>query len=289
MSNDDTLGSPVALSEIPDRGAVDAVIDLATSAAGPNALEEGQVYAVAVPAGATVQIVDRDLDAYRDHPRQTKGRFTVRTADSLAAYLSKHELPQSELWADLETSRITAVIDAHQGADQPAGWAQHRAVLQLVHTPAWLAWAGINGKLLPQVEFSEFIEQRTIDFVDPAGADVLELAQSFQAARAGRFESSQRLNSGETNLVWKEDVQATAGKSGNIAIPDVLELALIPYEGGAAYRVRARLRYRLNNGALALGVVLERPEDVLRDAFDEVVSTLVGHTAAPIYAGAAPA
>lgn len=288
-TNDDTLGSTVDLSEIPTDRGIDSVIDLATAAAGPYALEEGGVYAVAVPAGAVVQVIDRDLDEYQAHPRQTKGTFRLRTADSLAAYLAKHELPQTELWADLDSSRITAVIDAHQGADLPAGFAQHRAVLQLVHTPAWTAWAGINGKLLPQVEFSEFIEQRTIDFVDPAGADVLELAQSFQSARSGRFESSQRLNSGETNLVWKEDVQATAGKSGNIAIPDVLELALVPYEGGAAYKVRARLRYRITNGALHLGVVLERPEDVLRDAFSSVVDALGVRTSSPIYAGTAPA
>lgn len=289
MSNDETLTSSVALAEIPDRGAVDAIIDLATAASHPVELEDGAVYAVAVPAGAQVQVVDRDLDAYRDHPRQTKGQFRFRTADSLAAYLAKHELPQTELWADLDTSRVTAVIDAHQGAHAPAGFGYHRAILQLVHTPAWTAWAGINGRLLGQVEFSEFIEQRTIDFVDPAGADVLELAQSFQAARSGRFESSQRLNSGETNLVWKEDVQATAGKSGSIAIPDVLELALVPYEGGAAYKVRARLRYRISGGSLQLGVVLERPEDVLRDAFDTVVADLDGFTGAPIFAGTAPA
>ncbi len=288
-SNDDTLGSPIALSEIPDRGGVDAVIDLATAAAGPFALTEGEVFAVAVPAGATVQVLDRDLDEYREHPRQTKGQFRLRTAGSLVDYLSKHELPQTEIWADLDTSRITAVIDAHQGAGQPAGFGHHRAILQLVHTPAWTAWDGINGRLLSQVEFSEFIEQRTIDFVDPAGADVLELAQSFQAARSGRFESSQRLNSGETNLVWKEDVQATAGKSGSIAIPDILELALVPYEGGAAYKVRARLRYRISSGALQLGVVLERPEDVLRDAFNTVVGDLVNETNAPIFSGTAPA
>lgn len=268
---------------------ISAVIDLATASAGPHELTDGQVYAVAVPAGARVDVIDRDLDIYRDHPRRTTGRYTVRTSASLIDYLAKHALDETELWADLDRSSVTAVVNAHQGADKPAGWADHRIALQLQHTPAWASWAAIDGRMLAQVDFAEFIEQRTVDFVTPAGADVLELAQSFQAARTGRFESSQRLSSGETNLVWKEDVAATAGKSGQIAIPDVLELALIPFEGGTAYKVRARLRYRMTNGALTLGVALERPEDVLRDAFDQVVADIGGAVAAPIFAGPAPA
>jgi uncharacterized protein YfdQ (DUF2303 family) len=265
------------------------VIDLALTATEPHPLEEGSVYAVAVPPNARVEVLDRDLDKYRTHPRRARGRYTVRTAASLIEYLAKHSLPQTELWADVDAGSITAVINAHSGADAPAGWEDHRAVLQLVHTPAWLAWSGISGKLLRQVEFAEFIEQRTVDFTNPSGADVLELAQSFQAARAGRFESSQRLSSGETNLVWTQEVQAAAGKSGQIAIPDVLELALIPFQGGPAYKVTARLRYRMDSGALLLGVVLERPEDVIRDAFDAIVAEVDEAVDQAIFAGNAPA
>lgn len=284
---DQTLSSTTSDLVHDDRG-ITAVIDLATQAAGPHALKKGQRYAVAVPAGAQVQVIDLDLDEFRETPRRVKGRYTVITHESLLKYLDKHSLTSTELWADLDNLRVTAVINAHQGAGDPAGWEDHRAVLQLTKTPAWQAWAGINGKLLPQVDFAEFIEQRLVDFVTPDGATVLELAQSFQASKAGRFESSQRLSSGETNLVWKEDVQATAGKSGRIAIPDVLELALIPFHGGAAYKVRARLRYRINDGRLVLGVTLERPEDVLRDAFDEVVKVIAeGVPDLPIYAGPA--
>lgn len=276
-------------TDVNDRPGIEAVIDLAVASAGPHELTDGQVYAVAVPAGARVEVIDRDLDLYRDHPRRAQGTFTVRTSASLIDYLDKHALTQTEMWADLDRSRITAIIDAHEGASLPAGWSGHRIALQLQHTPAWTAWTGIDGRMLAQVDFAEFIEQRTVDFVTPAGADVLELAQSFQAARTGRFESSQRLSSGETNLVWKEDVAATAGKSGQIAIPDVLELALIPFEGCTAYKVRARLRYRMTNGTLTLGVALERPEDVLRDAFDQVVADVDANTTARIYAGPAPA
>ena len=284
----ETHDSGIELSTIEDRAGVTAVIDLATAAAGPHELVDGQVYAVTVPAGASVTVIDRDLDQYRDHPRRATGRFTVRTVASLVAYLEKHSLPETELWANQDTVSVQAVINAHQGTDSDAGWSDHRVTLQLKKTPAWLAWEGISGKLMSQVDFAEFIEQRTVDFTSPAGADVLELAQSFQAAKSGRFESSQRLSSGETTLVYVEDVTAAAGKKGNIAIPDIIELALIPFEGGDAYKVRARFRYRLDGGRLLLGVVLERPEDVLKDAFDQVVATIDASTQHPIFAGLTP-
>jgi len=266
---------------------VQAVIDTAIESTRPVELIEGQVYAVTVPAGARVEVLDRDLDIYRATPRRTTGRYTVRTSASLIDYLDKHALPETELWANLDAVSITAVINAHQGANEPAGWGDHRITLALKKTPAWEAWERIDGKLLGQVEFSEFIEQRTVDFVTPAGAEVLELAQSFQAAKSGRFESSQRLATGETTLIYVEETTAAAGKKGNIAIPDAFDLALIPFEGGTAYKVRARFRYRMDGGQLRLGVALERPEDVLRDAFDQVVADIGTQISAPIYAGPA--
>lgn len=265
-----------------------ALIDVAIASTDLTPLEPGTIHAVAVPQGGRVEVIDLDKDEYRDHPRRKTGRYTVRTAESLLEYLHKHALEHTELWSDVDSASITAVIDAHQGAGEPAGWEDHRATLQLLHSDEWKLWTGIDGKLLPQIEFAEFIEQRTVDFVAPDGATILELAQSFQATRGGRFESSQRLTSGETTLVYKDDVSATAGKSGQIAIPDVVDLALRPFHGHEAFKVRARFRYRLDGGALRLGFALERPRDVVQAAFDSVVDVVAKSTAAPIFTGTAP-
>lgn len=291
-SNDDqTITNPVGFRDDADAGflatdhGIAAVIDLATSAAGPVELDEGKVFAVAVPAGAEVKIIDRDRDEYRDRPRHKAGTFTFATADSLIAYLYKHELPDTELWADIDAATITAVIDAH-GSVVP-GWARHRAILKLQHTPAWKAWSSLDGKMLSQVEFAEFIEQRTIDFQSPSGATVLELAQSFQASSTGSFESSKRLASGETTLEYREEINATAGTKRQLTIPDHFDLALVPFEGGAAYKVKAAFRYRIAGGNLRLGFQIERPEDVLRDAFESVIQVIEdsADTGAPIFRG----
>lgn len=267
-----------------DRG-IAAIIDLATAAVGPIELDEGKVYAVAVPAGAEVKVIDRDLDEYRTHPRRKTGTYTLRTVDSLIDYLGKHEQPDSELWADIDSGTVTAVIDAHGSV--VAGWGKHRAVLKLVHTPAWLAWAELDGKMVDQATFAGFIEQRTIDCITPNGATVLELAQSFQASKSGAFESSKRLKSGETTLEYREEINATAGTKKQITIPDDLDLQLMPYEGGAMYKVRAKFRFRIDGGQLRLGFKLERPEDVLSSAFDSVLQSIEDSSvvAAPIFRG----
>lgn len=291
MSTPDPLPAPAGLNDYLSASAgneTQAVIDVAVASAELTPLAPGSIHAIAVPAGGRVEVIDLDKDEYREHPRRIEGRYTLRTAESLLEYLHKHALPETELWADVDSASVTAVIDAHRGAGEPAGWSAHRATLQLLHSDEWKLWTGIDGKLLPQIEFAEFIEQRTIDFVSPDGATILELAQSFQATRGGRFESSQRLTSGATTLVYKDDVSATAGKSGQIAIPDVVDLALRPFHGHEAFKVRARFRYRLDGGALRLGFALERPRDVVQAAFDSVVDVVANSTEAPIYIGTAP-
>lgn len=139
------------------------------------------------------------------------------------------------------------------------------------HTPAWKRWAAYDGRLLGQSDFAEHIEASLPDVRVPSGADLLELAQSFQANTSVRFESSRDLGSGERQLVYREQVEAGAGRAGNITIPKQFELGLAPYEGSGLYQVSARLRYRITEGRLHLGYVLDRPEDVLRAAFDDVL------------------
>jgi uncharacterized protein YfdQ (DUF2303 family) len=125
---------------------------------------------------------------------------------------------------------------------------------------------------MPQLEFAEFIEDHLPNFVTPSAADMLELAQTFQATTKVDFASSQRVKSGETQLTYAEQQTATAGKKGNLSIPDTFEIALQPFENGPAYKVQARFRYRIHNGALTLGYRLTRPQDVRREAFNEVVT-----------------
>ena len=136
-----------------------------------------------------------------------------------------------------------------------------------------------------QADFAEHIEDRVADIIDPTAAEMLELAQSVKVTIMGRFESSKRAKSGETTLQYVEDHNATAGRKGQLAIPDSFSLAIPVFEGRDPYRVTCRFRYRIQDGALLLGYVIDRPEDVLRMAVVEVVDEVREGWDGPLFVG----
>lgn len=260
-------------------------IEAGVAMSSPHPIGDGnRFYAVILP-GQTPHVIDieKHRDTYLDRPRRKTGTTTVHDADSFITYVAKHGLPNTEIYADVTTSRLVAVINAHDQAfvdsasEGDAGWGDHRLVLQLHKTPAWTAWAKLDRNLLSQVAFAEHVEERLVDFRSPPGADMLEVAQTFQATRSAAFESSHRLSNGQVQIGYREELDAKAGKKGQVAVPTDFALQLVPYEGGQAYKVDARFRYRLADGALTVGYLLTRPDDILRAAFlDEVTAIAVG-------------
>lgn len=254
-----------------------AVAEVALHAARPVKLAQDGTYAYLVPEGSHVKVVDGPVE----EPRPVRKRGTVQLLDavSFAAYFLKHQQgEQSELYADPNTPGCVVLINGHGGAPDDTGYGDHRAVLVFRHTPAWKRWAQYDGRLLGQVDFAEHIEASIPDIRVPTGAELLELAQSFQANTKVRFESSRDLGSGQRQLVYREEVEAGAGPLGNVTVPKQFELGLAPYEGAGLYQVTARLRYRISEGRLQLGYVLDRPEDVLRAAFDDVLKQVQDET-----------
>lgn len=245
--------------------------ELAQQAQDPFQLEAGNVYVVPAEGGATRVL---DTDAYGASPRRATAERTVTDAASFVGYLKKHGTESTEVWADTPGSTVVAVIDAHEGADRPAGWEGHKLRLSLEKSKPWLAWVESDGRWFDQLEFADFIEERASDVKEPASAVLLELAQSFQAKRNVDFESSERMQDGQTQLEYKETIAAKAGQKGSIVIPDELLLVLKPYVGAPSYHVFARFRYRLNGAVLKLGYVLLRPQEILDAAFADIVDAI---------------
>ena len=267
------------------------VEQLTREAVAPLEIEPGLYLAPDAETGSHVIDVRDQIQHTKGHPLRKTGDVTLTQHDSFTAYLAKHALPETELWADIDKDRVVAVINAHGPAsgdpddEGTAGWGDHRATLQLVTTPDWRAWVDNDGKLMAQVDFAEFVEQHLPNFVRPTAADMLELAQTIKGSTKVSWEAGKRVKSGETTLEYREDVSATAGKKGSVEIPDTIDLALQVYEAGAAYRVTARFRYRMSAGGLTLGYVLERAADVKRDAFSGVVNTVASDSGRDVWHG----
>lgn len=266
------------------------IIMTALDSADPVEVKAGKLYSVNTATGH--KLIDLDLDKYLERPRRKQGTQQLHDAESFVQYVTKHALPQTEVFADESECTVVAVINADtgnnvKGVENDAGWGDHRAMFQVQTTEAWRAWMLHNGKMMTQTEFAEHIEDRSVDIVKPSGADMLELAQSITGTVGVTFESSKQLSTGEKQLVYKETVAAKAGQAGRLDIPGVIELAIVPWQGAAAYKVTARFRFRIHGGNLLLSYALERPEDVVHAAFADVVSMVAGDLDVPVLMGAA--
>lgn len=261
-----------------------AIADLAFDAATPEQLESGQVYSYIVPAGA--QQVEIDTEHLLDAPRRTTGIAHLHDGASLANYVNRFGV--TSIYADAPNARITAVVNGP--TEDETGWGDHRAVLQLTHTPEWKRWVARSGTMGKLIDLAELIEDRIIDIVNPDGATMLELAQSFEATSTARFKRGERLTSGERQFAYEETIEAKAGRKGALTIPERFELVLAPFVGEDPISLTARLRYRVNDGDLKIGYVIDRIDDVLRDAFVEAVGNINSLTDSnvAIYYGTAP-
>lgn len=248
-----------------------AVAELAILAAQPAEVMVGETYTVPDGKGG-VKVID--TDAYAEHPRHKTGSRTVTDAASFVAYVNRHVLPGTEVFAHTSTSSVVAVIDSHDETGGYFGWQKHRLSLVLEKSKPWLAWEKADGHLFAQDEFADFLDDQWSDVIDPAPAVLVDIATTFHAKTNVEFNGGVRLDSGDVKLTFEEKTAAKAGQKGDIEIPKKIQLALRPYIGGPVYSVWAHFRYRLRGGSVLLGFKLERPENVLEAAFADIVTEI---------------
>ena len=273
------------MTELTEQAAV-VVRDLAFESQKPAELEPGSIYGWLT--NGQVHKIDLTGDEYRDYPQRKTGIVTVRNAASFAHYWEKHSEAASDLFADLDAATFTAVLDAHGEEPDDARWGQHRVILQLQQTLPWKTWVSNDRAMMPQQAFAEFLEDNARDIAaggKVTAADLLEVAQHFQAHTKVNFTQGQRLATGQTQLTYTEEIQAKAGQRGTIEIPAEFELAIVPFEDCAPRKVRARFRYRLANGELRLGYFLDDPARTAREACEEIATNLAAQLSVTVMHG----
>lgn len=262
----------------------DALIETAVAGVDPNPLEPGKVYGYKFRDH--VHTVDLTGDTYRDFPKRKRGQVVVDDVAAFAQYYAKHADEASEVYADIDHGTITAILDAHKA--DGARWAEHRLILQLRHTEQWKTWAGLNRKFMPQQEFAEFLEDNLVD-IAPGGpvdaATLLEIAANFQAKQKVTYSSGTVLASGDIKLNYQEETDASGGAKGTFQIPKTFLLGLAPFDDTDPYKITARFRYRIQHSKLAMGYILDRPQDVVRDAVKNVVAKVEEATSIKVMRG----
>lgn len=256
----------------------------------PKPLKAGDVVSIIVPQSAERAQVD--LEFLLDTPTRKRGKVALHTPESFSDFVNRHKDEASTtVYANKDHHGFVAVLnDAESAIDGDVGaeWADHRAQLTLRLTPEWKFWADHDGELMSQGDFATLIEDGQGEVREPDAATLLELAMTFQAHTNVKFRQATVLQSGQRQLTYEEHTEASAGRDGKIVIPQEFLLGLAPFEGTALYALRARLRYRIGDGKLAIGYQLVRPHEVLDEAFGESLKTIKAATDVPCFMGEPP-
>ena len=255
---------------------VQAVIDTAKKAAEPVVLFKNDRFAdVYVPsARGDGEIKRLDLEATLETPLRKRGKIQVFDAASLNMIIADNsDAGDISIYLDRNPIKpaIVAVLNGH-GKSGP-GWGDFRASIEFRPTPQWVKWQGIDGKMVPQAAFAEFIEDNLDDIAAPPKADFLEIVTYLQATRAVDFKSGLRLSSGAIQFQNLESIDAKVG-AGSIAVPEQFTLGIVPMFGSPAYSIPVRFRYRLQEGRLTLGVKLQRVESLMETLINDVVAKI---------------
>jgi uncharacterized protein YfdQ (DUF2303 family) len=267
----------------------EVIRDLAFEAARPDRLEPGKRYVFRQPDGTV-----REIDLSGDMPSRKAGYVTVTDVASFAAYYARHADDDSEVFADLNSAAVLAVLDAHHSVHSDfmeeggARWQQHHLTLALRLTEPWKTWLEHDRKFMSQQAFAEFLEDNYRD-LDPDGAvkaaDLLEAAQQFEAVVKVEYGSGSRLQSGDVTIRRIETTEQGSGKKGYVQFPEEMDLLLKPYEDCEDTSLAARLRYRVTPDGLKLGYFLNSPERVRLDAVKQVTAKAAEAIGAAIMQG----
>jgi uncharacterized protein YfdQ (DUF2303 family) len=240
--------------------------ELVTLASDPN-------YKIIYTPTHGVQTVS--LEKHNATPARKTGAVVVFEAESLNRMLADNAIAGATtiyVNPDAEKPAIVAVVNGNGSAGP--GFGDFRISIGFRPTPQWTKWKSIDGKLLPQSDFAEFVEDNLGDIATPDGATMMEIVTYLQATRSVDFRSGVKLGSGATQLTNNESIDATVG-AGNIAVPDMFEIALSPVFGVTPFKIPARFRFRIEGGKLKLGFKLQRIEDVMAQIIRDIEGEIV--------------
>lgn len=216
-----------------------------------------------------------NLEQGKINPVRKRGTVKVFDAVSFNAILADNAGAGEAtiyIYRDVDAPAIVAVLNGN--TKEGAGWGDFRVEIGFRFTPQWKKWKAIDGQMLPQVQFAEFVDDNLGDIVTPTGADMLEIAQYLSATRSVDFKSGVRLSSGQIQLQNVENLEVKVG-AGQIAIPETITLGIAPVYGLPPFRVDARFRYRIEGGKLKLGIKLQRTEDIMAAVVNDMVAGTV--------------
>ncbi|HRO60246.1 MAG TPA: DUF2303 family protein [Burkholderiaceae bacterium] len=233
---------------------------------------------IALPPGWTMARLDDEQ--MLTQPRRVKGTVILNDADSFVAYVARHKPAGADtrtVWCTADFQRgvlsLQAILNDNEAGGVEAHWRDHRATFSPELSAEWERWKGQDRKPFTQVEFATFIEENGKDIASvvglPTSAQMLELALNMEAMQDVRFKSAIRLQNGGVQLQFVQDDDAQT--LARMQLFERFAIGIPVFWNGEAYRIDARLRYRVRDGKVSFWFELLRPDLV----FESSARTLI--------------
>jgi uncharacterized protein YfdQ (DUF2303 family) len=184
---------------------------------------------------------------------------------SLAAYVSKHGDDDSLVQVFDKNLQIVVVLDAHTAAEPR--WGKHQATFKATRTIAWEAWRSSNEKWMSQRDFIDFLDDRMLDIIEPAAADLQDMMRIVRIIKDGSFASEVSKDGTGQAVGITNEVKAKVGAEA-LELPTQISLMLPIFEGTDVVKVQARLKVRPDDGNLKMSYSLRNYQELERDQFD---------------------
>lgn len=226
----------------------------------------------AVPDGYTVDV----RDPSKDDPDRIRGSVNLDTVDSFIDYLNMFKDAGTRVYcrADFVKGQCTMVGVLNGHVHDAADYQDHRAVYAPKQTLEWATWMGSNKKAMPQGDFAAFLEDNMRDIATvaglPTGSEMFAMSRELEINRDARIKSAIRPQSGGVTLEYVDtDDEGTVKR---MQVFERFALGIKPFLEGAAYQVDARLRYRINAGAVTFWYELIRPDLTIAAAVNDEIA-----------------
>ncbi len=211
----------------------------------------------------------RALYEYMERPTRIEATVRTDTTSSFLDYFNAFATDNSAIFIDAENGKTVGIIDYHDPSAGTPGWRKHRVLFEPRVTDEAGLWLANNGRQMDQEEFALFLEQNAEEIVSPPAAEMLEIALTLKTKQKISFSSAKRLQNGQIQYQYIEELEGRAGQKGELTIPEQFEIGLRIFEGGDAYAMKARFRYRIGDG-VKFWYDLIRPNRIKRDAIDSM-------------------
>lgn len=251
----------------------------------------GQVLTVAANGhnGLETKVIDLVGEAPDAYLPRTVAPRTVTDQASFLAEATRRPLIEgiSTVWANRKAGSVTVVYDELDGIANPVGYTRRadRLELRFIRSEDWkLFTTAADRAFHSQDAFGDLLQSVGHLITSHSAADLLEVVDSIRATSTGSFESRINRANGSQTLSYSEEVNATAGRHGQLEVPRGVEFRVSPFEDYPEFDISADLRLRVSGGKLAIGLFPEPFDHKIRDSWLDVTSSLSQALGVPVYA-----